>query len=78
MDSHQPHDSQSHSHKRGKKKIVFIAGRVFSPGPRCHSYRFFLFSFLPLAVVLVSEERAVACPVVFRWSNSLFLVGNSN
>lgn len=40
---------------------------------------FFLFSFLLLTVAgaLPPCATAVACPVVFRWSNSLFLVENS-
>lgn len=42
------------------------------------SYRFFLVSFFFLHVwAALLEERAVAWPVVFRWSKSLFLVANS-
>lgn len=41
-------------------------------------YLFFFLSFLPLLVELwVVLERAEAWPVVFRWSNNLFLEGNS-
>lgn len=43
-------------------------------------YLFLRFSFLLLLVELwgAFAESAVAWPLVFRWSNSLFLVGNSS
>lgn len=40
-------------------------------------YLFFLVSFFFLHVCAALLDRAVAWPVVFRWSKSLFLVANS-
>lgn len=61
---------------KGRVSVCSSSLELLCPENLC--YLFFFLSFLPLLVELwVVLERAEAWPVVFRWSNNLFLEGNS-
>lgn len=72
-------NTHAHTHKTLWKLSMYFqeVWRSFSPVFSPH-HLFFLVSFFFLFVwAALLDDTAVAWPVVFRWSKSLFLVGNS-